>query len=327
MADVPENAPQHCPGTQSEDAGKGDACKGCPNQNICSSGLPKGPDPAIEDVKQRMSGVKHKILILSGKGGVGKSTFTAHLARGLAHNPDKQIGVMDVDICGPSIPTVMGVEGEQVHQSGSGWSPVYIDDNLSMMSVGFLLANPDDAVIWRGPKKNGLIKQFLKDVDWGDLDYLVIDTPPGTSDEHLSLVQYLSSTHVDGAVVITTPQEVALLDVRKEINFCRKVNLPIIGVVENMSGFVCPNCKNESQIFPPTTGGAQKMADDLDIQFLGRLPLDPRIGKCCDEGKSFLAEVPDSPAAVAYTQIIEKIMNHCEQKLVERETGETMDTT
>eukprot|EP00075_Anas_platyrhynchos_P036071 XP_027325324.1 cytosolic Fe-S cluster assembly factor NUBP1 isoform X4 [Anas platyrhynchos] len=151
-----------------------------------------------------------------------------------------RVALLDIDICGPSIPKMMGLEGEQVHQSGSGWSPVYVEENLSVMSVGFLLSSPDDAVIWRGPKKNGLIKQFLRDVDWGEIDYLIIDTPPGTSDEHLSIVQYLGASHVDGAVIITTPQEVSLQDVRKEINFCHKVKLPIIGVVENMSGFICP---------------------------------------------------------------------------------------
>jgi len=137
----------------------------------------------------------------------------------------------------------------QVHQSGSGWSPVFVEDNLGVMSVGFLLSSPDDAVIWRGPKKNGMIKQFLRDVDWGEVDYLIVDTPPGTSDEHLSAVQYLSAARIDGAVIITTPQEVSLQDVRKEINFCHKVKLPIIGVVENMSVFICPKCKVGTQ--PP----------------------------------------------------------------------------
>ncbi|KAK2097604.1 hypothetical protein P7K49_023055 [Saguinus oedipus] len=165
----------------------------------------------------------------------------------------------------------------QVHQSGSGWSPVYMEDNLGVMSVGFLLSSPDDAVIWRGPKKNGMIKQFLRDVDWGEVDYLIVDTPPGTSDEHLSVVQYLAAAHIDGAVIITTPQEVSLQDVRKEISFCRKVKLPIIGVVENMSGFICPKCKKESQIFPPTTGGAELMCKDLEVPLLGRVPLDPLI--------------------------------------------------
>ncbi|XP_078611960.1 cytosolic Fe-S cluster assembly factor nubp1-B-like [Branchiostoma floridae x Branchiostoma japonicum] len=311
MADVPENAPDHCPGTESEDAGKVSACQGCPNQAVCASSMPKAPDPAVEEIRERLSSVKHKLLVLSGKGGVGKSTVTAQLAFGLARHEDTQVGVLDVDICGPSIPRVMGLEGEQVHQSGSGWSPVYVEDNLGVMSVGFLLASPDDAVIWRGPKKNGLIKQFLRDVDWGELDYLVVDTPPGTSDEHLSIVQYLSSAGLDGAVLVTTPQEVSLLDVRKEINFCKKVHLPVVGVVENMSGFICPSCQKESEIFPPTTGGAEKMAADMGVPFLGRLPLDPRIGKCCDEGKSFLSVEPESPAAKAYKEVIQRVEEFC----------------
>ncbi|XP_069503934.1 cytosolic Fe-S cluster assembly factor NUBP1 isoform X2 [Ambystoma mexicanum] len=290
MADIPENAPGDCPGIKSTEAGKGSACQGCPNQNLCASGAGSAaPDPAIGEIKEKMALVKHKILILSGKGGVGKSTFSAHLAHGLAEDDTKQ-----------------------VHQSGSGWSPVYVEDNLGVMSVGFLLSSPDDAVIWRGPKKNGMIKQFLRDVDWGEIDYLIVDTPPGTSDEHLSVVQYLSAAHIDGAVIITTPQEVSLQDVRKEINFCHKVKLPIIGVVENMSGFVCPKCKNESQIFPPTTGGAEKMCRDLEIPLLGKVPLDPRIGKHCDKGTSFLSEVPDSPSTAVYRNIIQKIQEHCD---------------
>ncbi|KJE98117.1 nucleotide-binding protein 1 [Capsaspora owczarzaki ATCC 30864] len=311
-ADVPEDAPEHCPGTDSNAAGKSAACAGCPNQTICASSRPAGPDPDVEQVRQRMSTIKHKILVLSGKGGVGKSTVTAQLAFGLARNEATQVGVLDIDICGPSIPKVMGLEGEQVHQSASGWSPVFVADNLGVMSASFLLPNPDEAIIWRGPKKNTLIKQFLKDVDWGELDYLVVDTPPGTSDEHLSISQYLATTHVDGVVIVTTPQEVALSDVRKEINFCRKVKLPVIGVIENMSGFVCPSCKNESQIFPPTTGGAAKMAADMAVPFLGRIPLDPRIGRACDEGKSYLDEIADSPAVVAYNSIIGQIKAHCE---------------
>ncbi|XP_052536365.1 cytosolic Fe-S cluster assembly factor NUBP1 isoform X2 [Tympanuchus pallidicinctus] len=224
-----------------------------------------------------------------------------------------RVALLDVDICGPSIPKMMGLEGEQVHQSGSGWSPVYVEENLGVMSVGFLLSSPDDAVIWRGPKKNGLIKQFLRDVDWGEVDYLIVDTPPGTSDEHLSIVQYLSASHVDGAVIITTPQEVSLQDVRKEINFCHKVKLPIIGVVENMSGFICPNCKKESQIFPPTTGGAEKMCQNLNVSLLGKVPLDPQIGRSCDKGQSFLSEVPESPATSTYRNIIQRIQEYCDQ--------------
>lgn len=275
---------------------------------------------AVEEIREKMKTVRHKLLVLSGKGGVGKSTFSAHLAHGLAEDGDTQVALLDIDICGPSIPKIMGLEGEQVHQSGSGWSPVYVDDNLGVMSVGFLLSSPDDAVIWRGPKKNGMIKQFLRDVDWGDVDYLIIDTPPGTSDEHLSVVQYLAAAHIDGAVILTTPQEVALQDVRKEISFCHKVKLPIIGVVENMSGFICPKCKKESQIFPPTTGGAEAMCQDLKIPLLGKVPLDPHIGKSCDKGQSFFVEAPDSPATAAYRSIIQRIRDFCNSRQSHAET-------
>jgi len=216
-----------------------------------------------------------------------------------------QTGVMDVDICGPSIPTVFGIASEQVHSSSSGWSPVYVSDNLSVMSVGFMLPSHKDAIMWRGPKKNGLISQFLRDVDWGNLDYLIVDTPPGTSDEHLSIVQFLKESGIDGAVLITTPQEVALQDVRREIDFCRKVGIRIIGLVENMSGLICPKCKTESQIFKPSTGGGKALAKDTGIEFLGAVPLDPRIGKSADYGISFLDEYPDSPATTAYLQIID----------------------
>jgi Mrp family chromosome partitioning ATPase len=187
----------------------------------CASGAASAPDPAIAFVSDRLSRIKHKILVLSGKGGVGKSTCAAQLAFTLAQQ-GKQVGLLDVDICGPSIPRMLGLLGHEVHQSASGWSPVYVDDNLGVMSIGFMLPSSDDAVIWRGPRKNNLIKQFLTDVDWGELDYLIIDTPPGTSDEHISIVQYLKTSDLDGAVIVTTPQEVSMSDVRKEINFCKK---------------------------------------------------------------------------------------------------------
>ncbi|KAG1675996.1 Cytosolic Fe-S cluster assembly factor nubp1-A [Nymphon striatum] len=303
--DIPSNAPDHCPGTQSESAGKGSACQGCPNQTNCSSGAASAPDPDIALLKEKLSGIKHKILVLSGKGGVGKSTFSSTLARGLALDDSIDVGVLDIDICGPSQPTILGVQGEQVHQSGSGWSPIFVEHNLAVMSVGFLLPNEDAAVIWRGPKKNGI------DVDWSELDYLVIDTPPGTSDEHLSIVQYLSQTDVDGAIIVTTPQEVSLLDVRKEINFCKKVELPILGVVENMSSFVCPKCKVQTEIFPPTSGGAEKMAADMDIKFFGKIPLDPNIARSCDEGKSPFDVLANTPSINAYKEIISKVKEAC----------------
>ncbi|KAG7147118.1 Cytosolic Fe-S cluster assembly factor NBP35 like protein [Verticillium longisporum] len=265
--------PEHCPGPESEQAGTADSCAGCPNQAICAS-APKGPDPDIPIISARLSGIKHKILVLSGKGGVGKSTFTALLAHALATNPD---------------------------------SPVWVLDNLGVMSIQFLLPSRDDAVIWRGPKKNGLIKQFLKDVVWGELDFLLVDTPPGTSDEHLSVNSFLKESGIDGAVMVTTPQEVSLLDVRKEIDFCRKAGIRVLGLAENMSGFVCPKCTGQSDIFRATTGGGRGLAAEMGIPFLGSVPLDPRIGMACDYGESYFDSFPDSPACLAFKEVVRNV--------------------
>lgn len=301
-----EAEPEHCPGPESEMAGKSDACNGCANKEICES-LPKGPDPDIPLITENLAGIKHKILVLSGKGGVGKSTFTTMLSWALSADEDLQVGAMDLDICGPSLPHMLGCTNEVVHESNSGWTPVYIADNLAAMSIQFMLPDDDSAVIWRGSTKNKLIKKFLKDVDWDILDYLVIDTPPGTSDEHISINKFLSESGIDGALIVTTPQEVALLDVRKEIDFCKKAGINILGLVENMSGFVCPSCKGESQIFKPTTGGGEALCKELDINFLGSVPLDPRIGKCSDFGESFLDKYPESPASLAVLNVVESL--------------------
>ena len=300
------NRIEHCPGPTSSQAGKGDACAGGPNQAICAS-TPKGPDPDIPLITARLASIRHKILVLSGKGGVGKSTFSALLAHAFASNPQSTVGIMDADICGPSIPKMMDVEAETIHVSADGWNPVWVSDNLAVMSIQFMLPNRDDAVIWRGPKKNGLIKQFLKDVEWGEMDYLIVDTPPGTSDEHLSVNSLLKESGVDGAVLVTTPQEVSLLDVRKEVDFCRKAGIRILGLVENMSGFVCPSCKHQSDIFKATTGGGRQLAADLDIQFLGSIPLDPRVGMACDFGESFIDSFPDSPATLALKSVVRQV--------------------
>lgn len=293
-----------------------------------------------------MKTVKHKVLILSGKGGVGKSTFTTQLALALAldvsylnalgnlyHNKNQadvklpqpvsiqddeeqpedayvtQVGVLDIDLCGPSIPRMFGLEGEELHQSYLGWEPAYYQDNLAVVSIGFMMSNADDAVIWRGPKKNTLIKQFLTEVYWGDyLDWLVIDTPPGTSDEHISVATYLKETNVDGAIVITTPQDVACIDVRREINFCKKADIPIIGIVENMSGFVCPKCSTETPIFKAnTTNGGEGLSKIFNLPFLGKIPLDPMVMQSCEAGRSILKDSPQSPASRALFEIIEKV--------------------
>ncbi|XP_050233736.1 cytosolic Fe-S cluster assembly factor NBP35 [Mercurialis annua] len=338
--EIPENANEDCPGTQSEAAGKSDACQGCPNQEICAS-APKGPDPDLVAIAERMATVKHKILVLSGKGGVGKSTFSAQLAFALAAM-DFQVGLLDIDICGPSIPKMLGLEGQDIHQSNLGWSPVYVESNLGVMSIGFMLPNPDDAVIWRGPRKNGIIKQFLKDVYWGELDFLVVDAPPGTSDEHISIVQFLQTTGIDGAIIVTTPQQVSLIDVRKEVSFCKKVGVNVLGVVENMSGFRQPltdfkfmklteSGEQEdvtekvleymidkapemagliacSEIFDSSGGGATQMCRDMGVPFLGKVPLDPQLCKAAEEGRSCFGDQKCGVSAPALKTIIEKLL-------------------
>jgi Mrp family chromosome partitioning ATPase len=296
-----EGVPEECPGVHSEHAGKTSTCEGCPNQSACASG--EKPQPEVLAISSRF---KQIVLVLSGKGGVGKSTVTSQLAFALAEHEELNIGLLDIDICGPSQPRMTGLEREEVHSSSSGWSPVYNEEypNLGVMSIGFLLPNRDDPVIWRGPRKNGLIKQFLTDVDWGVIDYLLVDCPPGTSDEHLSIVQFLEGLN-PSAIVVTTPQEISLLDVRKEIGFCRKTNISILGVVENMSGFVCPHCSCQSVIFPTTTGGADKLCLDLQINLLSKIPLDPLVAAQAESGCSL--QKTGSPSAAAFRELAQRV--------------------
>jgi Mrp family chromosome partitioning ATPase len=265
--------------------------------------------------------VKHIILILSGKGGVGKSTVTAQLALSLASRGFR-VGVLDIDICGPSIPRIFGVNGQPVHQCSDGWVPVYPDPvpsqkegeflfqprQLAIMSLGFLLPSEDDAVIWRGPKKTAMIRQLLQQVYWGELDYLLIDTPPGTSDEHISVVDYLQSVHPDGAVLVTTPQQVSVTDVRKEATFCNKLGVRILGIVENMSGFVCPCCGDIE--YPFSTGGGAALAAEISTQFLGQIPLDPALGNAQDSGcRSFGADFFDSHVSKSVSSICDAVLS------------------
>lgn len=298
---------EHCPGPLNEEAGKADACQTCPSKETCLS-IPKNGqvDPDLDVITDRLKNIKHKLLVVSGKGGVGKSTVSTLLSHALSVDPDVEVGAMDLDLCGPSLPLMMGQHhGGEIHVSNDGWCPIYVADNLGVMSVQFLLPDDDSAVVWRAAKKVSMIKQFLKDVQWGDLDHLVIDTPPGTSDEHLTIVQFLREVGIDGAIVVTTPQETALLDVRREIGFCKKANIKVLGLIENMSGFVCPNCQGQTKIFKPTTGGGKQLAKEMDIPFLGSLPLDPRLAQCCDLGSNFLIKYPDSPTSQEILNIID----------------------
>jgi len=260
-------------------------------------------------LQDNMGRIKHKIVVLSGKGGVGKSTVATNIAVALSVKNQK-VGLMDVDIHGPSIPKMLGLEGNILRGTETGLAPIVYSDNLRVMSIGFILRTQNDAVIWRAPLKHKLIRDFLTDVQWGDLDYLIIDSPPGTGDEPLSVVQLLEDA--DGAVIVTTPQDVALIDVRKAITFCRQVKLPILGVVENMSGFVCPHCGKTVDIFK--AGGGESMALDMEVPFLGRIPLEPKIVDAGDSGRPYLKYNQESETAKAFTTVIESILGLTEQK-------------
>jgi ATP-binding protein involved in chromosome partitioning len=258
-------------------------CGSC-DQKHCPSAIQQ-PDESDEDFKERqklesrLCRVKCKLVVLSGKGGVGKSTIAVNLAAGLAA-AGFNTGLLDVDIHGPSIPTMLGLEGRSPTVCDDGLFPLETN-GLKVMSPGFFLRSQDDAIIWRGPMKAGAIRQFLQDVVWGDLDVLVVDSPPGTGDEPLSVCQLIKN--IDGAVIVTTPQKVAAVDVRKSITFCRQLKVPVLGVIENMSGFACPKCGEITPILG--SGGGQRMAEDMGIPFLGAIPIDPGVAAAGDSGQ------------------------------------------
>jgi Mrp family chromosome partitioning ATPase len=240
-------------------------------------------------------------VVLSGKGGVGKSTVAVNLAVALMAS-GKRVGLLDVDIHGPSIPTMLGLEHHVLGGSDGEIEPADVE-GLKVISIGLFLPSPDEAIIWRGPLKMGAIKQFLKDVAWGDLDFLVIDSPPGTGDEPLSVCQLIG--RLDGAVIVTTPQKVAAVDVRKSISFCRQLHVPVLGVVENMNGFACPKCGEITSVF--RSGGGKHIANDMGVPFLGSIPLDPQIGEACDSGQAFVLRYAASPTAALMRTIIQPI--------------------
>jgi ATP-binding protein involved in chromosome partitioning len=252
-------------------------------------------------LRSRMDRIRHKVVVLSGKGGVGKSTVSVNLAMALLR-AGKSVGLLDVDIHGPSVPTMLGLEGKMLEEGQDGVRPVDLA-GLQVMSLGFLLKDPDEAVIWRGPRKMGAIKQFLKDVAWGALDYLIIDSPPGTGDEPLAVCQLVG--RLDGAVVVTTPQKVAVVDVRKSITFCRRLNIPVLGVVENMSGFVCPGCGRVARIFGE--GGGRHIAEDMDLPFLGAIPMDSGIAEACDSGLAYVGRYAETATAGLMQRVIAPI--------------------
>lgn len=254
--------------------------------------------------------IKKVFLVLSGKGGVGKSSVTTELAYAL-YDKGYKVGVLDVDLCGPSIPKMFNIEKGVINQSEQGWVPVYVDDEkrLGVISIGFLLNSKEDAVIWRGPKKNSMIKKFMCDVFWGELDFLLIDTPPGTSDEHLAVLENIKEMGFNNhsAILVTTPQNLAVNDVRREITFCKKVGIPIAGIVENMSGFTCPHCKECTYIF--TRQGGKILAEKTGCVFLGAIPLDPILSNCIENGLKFLETLKDSAILENVNAIVNILLN------------------
>ena len=252
---------------------------------------------------KRMCQIGHKVLVLSGKGGVGKSTVAVNLAFSLAE-AGKRVGLLDIDIHGPSIPRLLGLGPFAIQGRNDAMRPVDYSDRLRVMSIGFLLPEPDAAVIWRGPLKMSVIKQFLKDVEWGELDYLIIDSPPGTGDEPLSVCQLIPDA--DGAIIVTTPQEVALADVRKSISFCRTVQMPVLGVIENMSGFACPKCGEVTDIFK--SGGGETMALEMGVAFLGSIPIDARVVQASDAGRPCVSECGGTGVSAAFERAIGPIL-------------------
>ena len=252
-------------------------------------------------LKERMGKIKHKIMVMSGKGGVGKTTVAVNLALTLAAK-GYEVGIMDADVHGPNVPKMLGIEDERPDVTEEGIVPVFVPPRVKVMSLAFLLQSKDTPVVWRGPLKMGVIKQFLTDVLWGDLDCLIADLPPGTGDEPLSVAQLVPE--IDGAIIVTTPQDVALLDSRKSVTFAKKLGMPVIGIIENMSGFKCPKCGETIDLFK--TGGGERAAMDMGVPFLGRIPIEVNIVLSGDSGIPFVLE-HESEAAQSFRAIVDNI--------------------
>jgi len=252
-------------------------------------------------VAQTLGKIRYKIMVMSGKGGVGKTTVAVNLAAILAVD-GQRVGILDADIHGPNIPKMWGVDWKPLQGGNEAIRPVEVLPNVKLISMAFLLPNPDSPVVWRGPIKHTAIKQFLGDVEWGTLDFLIVDLPPGTGDEPLSVANLIEG--MDGSIIVTTPQDVALLDSRKSVNFSRMLKIPVIGIVENMSGLKCPECGHLIPLFK--IGGGEKAAKDLKVPFLGRIPIDPEVVQKSDSGTPYVVAYPDAEVTKAYNEIAEK---------------------
>lgn len=287
-------------------------CETCNQSSSCSQ--QEKETHTQERLKLKLSHIKHRIIVMSGKGGVGKSTVSTNLAVSLSLD-GFEVGLLDADIHGPNIPKMLGIESRMVAGSNKGMTPVEVFPNLKVISMAFFIGDRDNPVVWRGPLKHSAISQFLGEVEWGYLDFLIIDLPPGTGDEPLSVAHLIKE--VDGAIVVTTPQDVALLDSRKAVTFSRILGIPVIGIVENMSGLICPYCQKEILLFK--TGGGEKAAREMRVPFLGRVPIDPEMVSDCDRGMPFVMAHPESEVTKAFREIAQRCKQYVGLKEIEKQ--------
>ncbi len=292
------NKALHCPLTLMTD--KNNNCDSCAQKGSCKDEKDVRQGKECTQKANRMARVKHKIIVASGKGGVGKSTVSVNLARALQMK-GLRVGILDADITGPDIAKLLGIEDARLTQGPDGIEPP-VAGGIKAASMAFVLSSRDSPVVWRGPMKMAAIKQFIEDVNWGDLDYLIVDLPPGTSDEPLSVVQLIPD--LAGAIIVTTPQEVALLDSRKAVNMVRALKMPVLGIIENMSGLVCPRCGEKISIFG--SGGGERMAQEMDVPFLGAIPIDPRVCALGDSGRTFIDSA--NPAQSSFGGIVDRLL-------------------
>lgn len=288
------------------------SCSGCSQRSGCNMANKDSKDSHVVGegfFVTEKTVIGRTIVVLSGKGGVGKSTVAVNLASSLA-SQGLRVGLLDIDLHGPSIPTMMKLQTSMVQSVDNRLMPAE-RGGVKVMSVGLLQKNKTDALIWRGPMKAGVIEQLLHDVAWGTLDYLIVDSPPGTGDEPLSICQSIKNPF--GAVIVTTPQEVAAADVRKSVNFCRQLNIEVLGIVENMSGFVCPDCGKEYPIFG--AGAGAKIASEFSLNFLGSIPIDPAVGTCSDNGHMFVYDYGKTASGKAFARVLDQVLELAEERI------------
>ena len=279
-------------------------------KKMVSKGKQEAMDERMVSIRNNMAKIKHKIVVISGKGGVGKTTVAVNLAMSLA-SVGLRVGILDVDITGPNVNKMLGISPEvrpRVDPDAKKFYPVDGPLNTKVVSMAFLLQDSDTPVIWRGPMKMGAVRQFLGDAHWGDLDYLICDLPPGTSDETLDILQLIPDENV---VVVSTPQEVAIMDARKTISMAKTMERHVLGIIENMSGFKCPHCNEYIDLYPP--GGAEKASKDFNVQFLGKIPFEVEVGQQGDQGLPFVLKYPDRESAKAFKAVVAKIREEIEK--------------